>query len=67
MIDDESFKNGLSYLASQGVLDIPSSGKFYEQDKKIPSWFHSTSTRWANDVVYDEYFMKGLIVLTDSS
>ncbi|MHA7646597.1 hypothetical protein [Nitrosopumilus sp. S4] len=59
-IDDETFVQGIQYLITNGIMDIPETESGESSGKEIPSWIKSNAEWWASDQIDDETFVQGI-------
>ena len=63
VIDDSSFVQGIQFLITENMLQIPDSSTYPASDittKEIPSWIKSNAGWWSNGLISDEDFLKGI-------
>ena len=60
-IDDQSFVNGIQYLITKGIMDIPVIEESSESSStEIPSWIKSNAGWWADGQIDDDSFVSGI-------
>lgn len=74
-IDDKTFTNGISYLISEKIIDVPmkineskekdENGKIIETEEetnevKVPDWIKTNAQWWADDLLDEETFLAGI-------
>ncbi|NND87549.1 MAG: peptidase, partial [Nitrosopumilus sp.] len=59
-IDDETFVQGIQYLITNGIMNIPETKSGESSGKKIPSWIKSNAEWWASNQIDDETFVQGI-------
>lgn len=74
-IDDKTFTNGISYLISEKIIDVPTktneskekdeNGEFIEPEEetsevKVPDWIKTNAQWWADDLLDEETFLAGI-------
>ena len=72
-INDKTFANGIAYLISEQIIDIPiqenispekdEDGEIIEKEiveTKIPEWMKTNAKWWADDLMDEETFLSGI-------
>ena len=66
-IGDNDFVSGIQYLIKEGIMQIPETAKAStaEGSKEIPSWIKNNADWWAQGLITDEDFVKGIQYLVE--
>ena len=66
-IDDSDFVSGIQYLIKEGIMTIPETAKAESGDgsKEIPSWIKNNAGWWAQGLISDDDFVKGIQFLVE--
>jgi len=59
-IDDEAFVQGIQFLISNGILDIPQTQSGESSGNEIPAWIRNNAGWWAEGAIDDEAFVQGI-------
>ncbi len=59
-IDDDSFIQGIQFLITNGILDIPQTESGGTSWNEIPSWIKNNAKWWAEGAIDDEAFVQGI-------
>ena len=59
-IDDEAFVQGIQYLITEQIMDIPQTESGESSGNKIPSWIKNNAGWWADGQIDDEAFVQGI-------
>ena len=67
IIDDSEFVSGIQYLIKEGVVVIPETMKIEEEitSNEIPSWIKNNAEWWAQGLLTDHDFIKGIQFLVE--
>ncbi|QLH03140.1 hypothetical protein C5F47_06040 [Nitrosopumilus cobalaminigenes] len=65
-IDDQSFTQGIEYLISDGIINVPITEKTVSQTDEIPLWVRTNANWWAEGMITDSDFVKGIEYLVNS-
>jgi len=66
-IGDQDFVSGLQYLIKEGIIQIPETTKATAADgsQEIPSWIKNNADWWAQGLISDDDFVKGIQYLVE--
>jgi len=66
-IGDSDFVSGIQYLIKEGVMQIPETAKAStaENSQEIPSWIKNNADWWAQGLISDDDFIKGIQYLVE--
>ncbi len=66
-IGDSDFVSGIQYLIKEGIMTIPetSQGKTSDDSQEIPSWIKNNADWWAQGLITDDDFVKGIQYLVE--
>ncbi|MBL7015278.1 MAG: hypothetical protein ISR81_07510 [Nitrosopumilus sp.] len=59
-IDDQAFVQGIQYLITNGILDIPQTESEGTSGNEIPSWIKNNAAWWAEGAIDDQAFVQGI-------
>jgi len=59
-IDDEAFVQGIQYLITEQIMDIPQTESGESSGNEIPSWIKNNAGWWADGQIDDEAFVQGI-------
>ncbi|MCV0430914.1 plastocyanin/azurin family copper-binding protein [Nitrosopumilus sp.] len=59
-IDDEAFVQGIQFLITNEILDIPQTTSGKSSGSEIPSWIKNNAGWWAEGAIDDEAFVQGI-------
>jgi len=59
-IDDTAFVQGIQFLISNKILDIPETTSGESSVNEIPSWIKNNAGWWADGAIDDEAFVQGI-------
>jgi hypothetical protein len=59
-IDDEAFVQGIQYLITEQIMDIPQTESGESSANEIPSWIKNNAGWWADGQIDDEAFVQGI-------
>ena len=59
-IDDTAFVQGIQFLISNGILDIPETASGESSGDGIPSWIKNNAGWWADGAIDDTAFVQGI-------
>ena len=59
-IDDEAFVQGIQFLITNKILDIPETTSGESSGNEIPSWIKSNAGWWSEGAIDDEAFVQGI-------
>ena len=73
-IDDKTFTNGISYLISEKIIDVPVGPNVSEskdedseiqeeqvtEEIKVPEWIKTNAKWWAEDLIDEDTFLSGI-------
>lgn len=59
-IDDTAFVQGIQYLITEGIMNIPPTESGESSGSEIPSWIKNNAEWWSNDQIDDETFVSGI-------
>lgn len=65
-IDDKSFSQGIEFLISNGVIDVPITDKIVSDSNEIPLWVRTNANWWVDGLISDSDFVKGIEYLVNS-
>ena len=65
-IDDNSFVQGIEFLISEGIINVPITQKSVSPTNEIPSWIRTNAAWWADGQISDTDFVKGIEFLANS-
>ncbi len=61
-ISDDEFLSGISYLVTNGFIDVPTSTQTSTSDT-VPSWIKTNAGWWADGSISDDEFLSGISFL----
>ena len=66
-IGDNDFVSGIQYLIKEGIIQIPETARAstVEGSKEIPSWIKNNADWWAQGLISDDDFVKGIQYLVE--
>ena len=66
-IGDSDFVSGIQYLIKEGIMTIPETaqGKTSGDSQEIPSWIKNNADWWAQGLITDDDFVKGIQYLVE--
>ena len=66
-ISDSDFVSGIQYLIKEGIMTIPETAKGQGggDSKEIPSWIKNNADWWAQGLITDGDFVKGIQYLVE--
>jgi len=59
-IDDTAFIQGIQYLITEGIMDIPQTESSESSGNEIPSWIKNNAGWWADGQIDDTAFIQGI-------
>ncbi|HZS73615.1 MAG TPA: hypothetical protein VFA69_03830 [Candidatus Nitrosotalea sp.] len=59
-ISDSDFIEGMRYLISTGIVDVPSTPPATDSSEHIPSWIKTNAGQWADGWISDGDFLRGM-------
>jgi len=59
-IDDTSFIQGIQYLITEGIMNIPQTESGESSGNEIPSWIKNNAGWWADEQIDDTAFIQGI-------
>ncbi len=59
-IDDTAFIQGIQYLITEGIMDIPQTTSGESSGNEIPSWIKNNAGWWADGQIDDTAFIQGI-------
>jgi hypothetical protein len=59
-IDDDAFVQGIQYLISEGIMNIPQTESAESSGSDIPSWIKNNAEWWADGQIDDDAFVQGI-------
>ena len=59
-IDDTAFIQGIQYLITEGIMDIPQTESGELSENEIPSWIKNNAGWWADGQIDDTAFIQGI-------
>ncbi|MEX0862778.1 MAG: peptidase, partial [Nitrosopumilus sp.] len=59
-IDDTTFIQGIQYLITEGIMQIPQTESGESSVNEIPSWIKNNAGWWADDQIDDTTFIQGI-------
>ena len=59
-IDDDAFVQGIQFLITNGILDIPQIESGGTSENEIPSWIKNNAGWWAEGAIDDDAFVQGI-------
>lgn len=59
-ISDSDFIEGMRYLISTGIVDVPPTKQGLDSSQHIPSWIKNNAGQWADGWISDEDFLRGM-------
>jgi len=67
-IGDSDFVSGIQYLIKEGIMQIPETaqGATSDDSKEIPSWIKNNADWWAQGLITDDDFVKGIQFLIEN-
>ncbi len=67
-IDDSDFVSGIQYLIKEGIMTIPETVQSTAGDhsQAIPSWIKNNAEWWAQGLITDDDFVKGIQYLVEN-
>jgi hypothetical protein len=66
-IGDSDFVSGIQFLIKEGIMTIPETvqGTTSNDPKEIPSWIKNNADWWAQGLITDDDFLKGITFLVE--
>ena len=66
-IGDSDFVSGIQYLIKEGIMTIPETtvGLSADDEQDIPSWIKNNADWWAQGLISDDDFVKGIQYLVE--
>ncbi len=66
-IADSDFVSGIQYLIKEGIMQIPETTQVspIDDSQEIPGWIKNNADWWANGLISDEDFVKGIQYLVE--
>jgi len=66
-IGDSDFVSGIQYLIKEGIMQIPETAqaKTVNDSQEIPSWIKNNADWWAQGLISDDDFVKGIQFLVE--
>ena len=66
-IGDSDFVSGIQYLIKEGIMQIPETAQAenVEDSQEIPSWIKNNADWWAQGLISDDDFVKGIQYLVE--
>ena len=64
-MNDTEFINGIKYLMSQGIINIPQDQSNISQSNQIPKWVKNNAGYWADGTISDNDFVHAIQYLTN--
>ena len=67
LIGDSDFVSGIQYLIKEGIMQIPETaqGTTTDDSQGIPSWIKNNADWWAQGLISDDDFVKGIQYLIE--
>ena len=67
VIDNSDFVSGIQYLMKEGIMQIPKTaqGTAIDDSSEIPSWVKNNADWWAQGLISDDDFIKGIQYLIE--
>jgi len=67
-IGDSDFVSGIQYLIKEGIMHIPETEQTTSAEgaKEIPSWIKNNADWWAQGLISDDDFLKGIQYLVEN-
>jgi len=64
---DSDFVSGIQYLIKEGIMQIPETaqGTTTDDSQGIPSWIKNNADWWAQGLISDDDFVKGIQYLIE--
>ena len=59
-IDDQAFVQGIQFLITNGILDIPQTQSGESSGNEIPAWIKNNAGWWAEGAIDDQAFVQGI-------
>jgi len=59
-IDDTAFIQGIQYLITEGIMDIPQTESGESSGNEIPSWIKNNAGWWSDGQIDDTAFIQGI-------
>lgn len=59
-IDDQTFVNGIRYLAINGIITIPGENESVQESDVIPVWIKETAGLWVDGLLTDNDFINSM-------
>ncbi|MCV0401265.1 MAG: hypothetical protein K5777_04735 [Nitrosopumilus sp.] len=59
-IDDTAFIQGIQYLITEGIMNIPQTESGESSENEIPSWIKNNAGWWSNGQIDDTAFIQGI-------
>ena len=59
-IDDTAFVQGIQYMITEGIMDIPQTESGESSGNEIPSWIKNNAGWWADGQIDDTAFIQGI-------
>ena len=59
-IDDTAFIQGIQYMITEGIMDIPLTESGESSGNEIPSWIKNNAGWWADGQIDDTAFIQGI-------
>jgi len=68
LIGDSDFVSGIQYLIKEGIMQIPETAKSSTTggSEEIPSWIKNNADWWAQGLISDDDFVKGIQFLIEN-
>jgi len=66
-IGDSDFVSGIQYLIQEGIMQIPETTQAESADEsgEIPAWIKNNADWWAQELITDDDFVKGIQYLVE--
>lgn len=67
-IDDSTFVSGIQYIIKEGIISVSSPSTHDENTivNEIPRWIKNNADWWAQEIISDEDFLKGIEFLVET-
>ena len=67
-IDDQAFIQGLQFLIQEGIMIIPETTQVENasESQEVPTWIKSNADWWAQGLISDDDFLKGITFLVEN-
>ena len=67
-IDDQAFIQGLQFLIKEGIMVIPETEKSVTspENQEVPDWIKNNADWWAQGLITDDDFLKGITFLVEN-